>query len=80
MRDPAWLDVPFVGLSATPWSKGLGKFYEELIVASTTKDLIAAGILSPFRVFAPSASRSLAGPHRRGRLPRRRSVQGDGPA
>ena len=46
MRDPAWLDVPFVGLSATPWSKGLGKFYEELIVASTTKDLIAAGIHS----------------------------------
>ena len=73
MRDPAWLDVPFVGLSATPWSKGLGKFYEELIVASTTKDLIAAGILSPFRVFAPSHPdlsqvRTVAGDYHEGDL------------
>ena len=73
MRDPAWLDVPFVGLSATPWSKGLGKIYEELIVASTTKDLIAEGILSPFRVFAPSHPdlsqvRTVAGDYHEGDL------------
>ena len=47
-------DIPFVGLSATPWSRGLGKYYDDLIIASTTKDLISQEYLSPFAVFAPS--------------------------
>ncbi|MBP2229645.1 superfamily II DNA or RNA helicase [Azospirillum agricola] len=47
-------DVVVVGLSATPWSPGLGKHYTDLIVCATTKDMIAAGRLSPFRVFAPA--------------------------
>ena len=51
---PEWSAVPFVGLSATPWTKGLGKLYQELIIASTTQDLIDQGHLSNFRVFAPS--------------------------
>jgi DNA repair protein RadD len=46
--------VPFVGLSATPWSRGLGKYYDDLIVAATTADLIRAGFLAPFTVYAPS--------------------------
>jgi superfamily II DNA or RNA helicase len=46
--------VPFIGLSATPWTKGLGKHYDDLIIAATTQELIDAGYLSPFRVFAPS--------------------------
>src|ERR1700722_12157455 len=46
--------VPFVGLSATPWSRGLGKFYDALICAATTADLIRDGFLSPFTVYAPS--------------------------
>jgi superfamily II DNA or RNA helicase len=25
--DPAWSNVPIIGLSATPWTKGLGKLY-----------------------------------------------------
>lgn len=54
LTDPAWADVPFIGLSATPWTKGLGKWFEELIVAGTTAQCIAAGTLSPFKVFAPS--------------------------
>lgn len=49
-----WLRVPFIGLSATPWTKGLGKHYDDLLIAATTADLIEAGYLSPFRVFAPS--------------------------
>lgn len=53
MRDE-WIDVPFVGLSATPWKKGLGRLYDKLIIAATTADLIDAGFLSPFKVFAPS--------------------------
>ncbi len=49
-----WDAVPFVGLSATPWTRGLGQHYDDLIIAATTQDLIDAGYLSPFRVFAPS--------------------------
>ncbi len=45
----------FVGLSATPWSKGLGKHYTDLLIAATTQELIEAGYLAPFKVFAPSA-------------------------
>jgi DNA repair protein RadD len=47
-------DVPFIGLSATPWARGLGKYYDDLIVAATTKDLISEDYLSQFTVFAPS--------------------------
>ncbi len=46
--------VPFIGLSATPWTKGLGRYYQDLIIVSTTEELIAAGYLSRFRVYAPS--------------------------
>ena len=52
MRLPGWEKTPFIGLSATPWTKGLGKDYDDLIIAATTKDLIEKGYLSPFRVFA----------------------------
>jgi DNA repair protein RadD len=51
----AWKDVPVIGLSATPWTRGLGKYFERLIVAATTEELIDAGHLSPFRVFAPAS-------------------------
>lgn len=54
MADPKWAKVPFIGLSATPWTKGLGKHYDDLIIAETTQGLIDAGFLSPFRVWAPS--------------------------
>lgn len=53
-KRPEWARVPFIGLSATPWTAGLGKIYDDLIIAATTEDLIRAGFLSPFRVFAPS--------------------------
>jgi DNA repair protein RadD len=46
--------VPFIGLSATPWARGLGKYYDDLIIAATTADLIREGYLSPFLAFAPS--------------------------
>jgi superfamily II DNA or RNA helicase len=54
MVRPEWKSVPFVGLSATPWTKGLGKFFDDLIIAATTQELIDSGYLAPFRVFAPS--------------------------
>jgi DNA repair protein RadD len=52
--DPAWKDVPIIGLSATPWTRGIGKHYDTLIIASTTKELIESDFLAPFKVFAPS--------------------------
>lgn len=54
MRQPEWQSVPFIGLSATPWSRGLGQDYDDLIVAASMKELIAGGFLAPFKVFAPS--------------------------
>jgi DNA repair protein RadD len=54
----AWIaqcpDVPFIGLSATPWARGLGKHYNDLIIPTTTRELIDAGYLSDFVAFAPS--------------------------
>ena len=54
MARDEWLSVPFIGLSATPWTRGLGRLYDRLIIAATTAELIKAGYLSDFRVFAPS--------------------------
>jgi len=39
--------VPFVGLSATPYSKGLGKVYDDLLVPITTQELLDQGYLCP---------------------------------
>lgn len=47
-----WLEVPFIGLSATPWTRSLGKFFQTLLVAATTEELIKQKLLAPFRVFA----------------------------
>lgn len=55
MAHPEWQHVPFIGLSATPWSKGLGKHFDDLVVASTTQGLIDTGFLAPFKAFAPSS-------------------------
>jgi len=52
--DLEWANVPFIGLTATPWTKGLGAYYERLIIAATTQDLIDQGYLSNFKVFAPA--------------------------
>ena len=39
--------VPFIGLSATPFSKGLGKHWDDLIVTTTTRQLLDDGWLCP---------------------------------
>lgn len=43
-----------IGLTATPFSKGLGKLYTALVNVTTTNKLIADGFLSNYRIFAPS--------------------------
>jgi DNA repair protein RadD len=54
MAHPEWQKIPFIGLSATPWTRGLGKHYDDLIISATTQELIDQNYLSPFRVFAPA--------------------------
>jgi DNA repair protein RadD len=54
-------DIPFVGLSATPWSQGLGKYYDDLIIVATIVDLIEKGRLCGFKVYAPGLSADLSG-------------------
>lgn len=74
MAMPEWQKVPFVGLSASPWTKGLGTHYDDLIIAATTAELIGKGFLSPFRVFAPahpdlSKVKTVAGDYARSAVP-----------
>jgi len=40
-------NVPFIGLSATPFSKGLGLHWDDLIVTTTTRQLLDQGWLCP---------------------------------
>jgi DNA repair protein RadD len=69
----AQADYPIIGLSATPWAKGLGKHYDDLLIAATTQELIDAGYLSRFKVYAPShpdlsSVRTVAGDYHEGDL------------
>lgn len=44
----------FVGLSATPWARGMAEDWDGLVIPVLMQDLIDAGFLSRFRVYAPS--------------------------
>ena len=41
-----------VGLSATPFTKGLGKVFSNLVNAATMHDLVESGVLVPMRIFS----------------------------
>ena len=53
-----WMDKEpgkiFIGLSATPWSKGLGDRWDDLIIPTSLDELTREGWLAPLRAFAPS--------------------------
>lgn len=73
MASPEWANVPFIGLSATPWSKGLGNVYNDLIIPITMAELIEQGYLCPFRAFAVdrpdlTAVKTVAGDYHEGQL------------
>jgi DNA repair protein RadD len=68
-----WQKIPFIGLTATPWTKGLGKLYDDLLIPTTTAELIGKGFLSPFKVYAPShpdlrGVKTVAGDYHEGQL------------
>jgi DNA repair protein RadD len=48
-----WRHVMFIGLTATPWSKGMARHWHKLISPVSIDGLIGQGHLSPFRVLAP---------------------------
>jgi len=47
-------DCITIGLTATPFTKGLGKHYDAIVTVTTTNKLIAENYLSSFRIFAAS--------------------------
>ena len=42
-----------IGLSATPWRNGLGKYFNHLVCPITTRELIDQGYLVDFKVYGP---------------------------
>jgi len=44
-------EIKVVGLSASPFTKGLGKIYQEVVCGATTKQLVDLKQLVPLRVF-----------------------------
>ena len=54
MDGPVWADKVVIGLSATPWAKGMGLHWTKLIIGATIKELIEEKILCGFRVYVPA--------------------------
>jgi len=46
-------DLIVIGLSATPWTRGLGLVYTKLIIVATVNDLIAKGRATPAIIYGP---------------------------
>jgi len=63
----------FIGLSATPWARGMADEWQDLIIPVRMQELIDQQYLSPFRVYAPthpdlSGVRTVAGDYHEGDL------------
>ncbi|MEW6438816.1 MAG: DEAD/DEAH box helicase [Pseudomonadota bacterium] len=53
IENPEFKETLFIGLSATPWSRGLGRTYDALLQPISIAELIETDFLSRLRVFAP---------------------------
>lgn len=78
MSDERYANTPFIGLSATPWSRGLGKHFNKLIRPILLRELIDLRHSAPFRVFAPThpdlkGVKTVAGDYHEGQLAERMS-------
>ena len=67
-RNPALITI---GVTATPErlsGEGLGQVFDDMVLGPTTAELIAAGFLSPYKLFAPPPREQvdLSGLHSRG--------------
>lgn len=54
-RLAATTNAPMIGLSGSPYTKGLGKIYNDLVIAKSMSNLIDEGYLSDYIAYAPSA-------------------------
>lgn len=68
----------FVGLSATPWARGMGDHWDDLIIPTSIAELIEQEYLSKFKVYAPShpdlsGIKIVAGDYHEGQLSARMS-------
>jgi superfamily II DNA or RNA helicase len=61
MGGSEWEDVLFLGFSATPWTKGMGNVWDDLVIGATTKQLIGDGYLVPFETYASQQKPDLTG-------------------
>jgi superfamily II DNA or RNA helicase len=46
--------IKFLGLSATPYSKGLGKYWDDLVIPCTAAELLEKGYLAPIHYYGGS--------------------------
>lgn len=60
---PVWADKIVIGLSATPWARGMGTHWTKLIIGATIKELIDEKILCGFRIYAPAEEVDLSHVH-----------------
>lgn len=51
-RDVDGIGGVVIGLTATPFTKGLGQWFDAVVNVTTTRKLIESGWLSPYRVFS----------------------------
>jgi DNA repair protein RadD len=52
VTSPEWSHVPFIGLTATPWARGMGLVWDDLLKPTSISELIETGVLTPARVFS----------------------------
>ena len=58
MQRPEWKDVLFLGLTATPWRKGMGQAWQTLVQGPSVEQLIADGFLVPYETWGPPSGLS----------------------
>lgn len=66
-------DAFFIGMSATPWARGMGLLWQDKVTPITIGELIEQGYLSEFTVFAPdvpdlSGVKTVAGDYHEGEV------------
>ena len=50
-----------IGLSATPFTKGLAKYYQDVVNVTTTQNLVREGYLSPLKIIAAQSEVDVSG-------------------
>lgn len=48
-----WADKIVIGLSATPWSRGLGLHYSRLVIGATFRAMMADGLSREYTIYGP---------------------------